>query len=179
MPARTALEPIFEPGALYAILLYSKDDNHLECALFVPDVDEPESAAGTGTGGFLCHCTNKTATDWAYELETPKDINLRSCLVLGVRLANLASLGSHAVVALSLEEILRNVPVWGNNHGSVPVSHDWLLDCIAALHDVGFLQCEDINAFERELVSAVKASAIEYKEDKSFRIISSRYCSDF
>ncbi|KAI5120995.1 hypothetical protein M0805_000456 [Coniferiporia weirii] len=171
--------PIFEPNVLYAVLLYRGDCISWHWALFVPDPATPESTAGVGARGLVCHCTDKnTENRWTYEVISPSALDLRARLVAGARLADLSYFGTHEDVAASVKEILRSVPVRPDAHRSVFNCQTWMLDGVAALHDVGFVHCVDTAALERELISAATFSAHTCQEDSSFVMITSKHCSD-
>ncbi|KAI5121001.1 hypothetical protein M0805_000462 [Coniferiporia weirii] len=179
MTLTTAPSAIFKPNVLYAVLLHRGDGLSWHRALFIPDPAAPESAAGVGARGLVCHCTNKNASNrWTYEVVSPNTLDLRARLVLGARLADLSDFGAHSDVAASVEEILRAVPVRPEAHRSVFNCQTWMLDGVAALHDVGFVHCVDTAALERELVTAATLAAQKYKEDRSFVMITSKHCLD-
>ncbi|KAH8111563.1 hypothetical protein DFH11DRAFT_588100 [Phellopilus nigrolimitatus] len=195
-------KPEFEPGVLYVVLLHRGDNHSWHCALFLPgatinvaltDAEMPEQEAPEQEtpeqetsehetpehGGLIFHCTNKNAEDrWTYEVTSPRALGLATRLVLGARLADLSLFGALDDVAESVEQVLRAVHVQPHAHRTMFNCRTWMLAGVAALDDVGFITCEDIDALERELITGAMFAAQKYKEDGSHMMITSRRCED-
>ena len=149
----------FESECLYAIFLHRGNSSSWHVALYLPESscreggDSPlsessdDSINNTQTmsryRGPIFHCTNMNkSNEWVYEVVDagPSGMDIAQRLVLGVKLADLASFGPRGDVVAEIERIVREeVEVLPKAHRSIFNCRKWALSAISTLHDFGFL----------------------------------------
>lgn len=169
-----------ENDTLYAVLTYSGDFASWNWGFFVPDPATPP----IGSSGTIFHVVNNPVTDeWKFEVET-RDVISWPLVVAVVKLADVKFLGCNydeLVGKDSLLQIFGTVVIPGKDatHSQLAEfsSRTWFLDAIFALHDCGFLQCDDVWLLERELRRCAFKAMEKYSDNRGWTAYKAERCS--
>ncbi|KDQ55116.1 hypothetical protein JAAARDRAFT_37634 [Jaapia argillacea MUCL 33604] len=170
-----------EPGSLYAVLNQRGELGSWHWSLFFSDPlrlqqasklnNKADTTISTGT---MYHALNDNPQrQWRFQIDPNRDVVHATQTVLIMKLVDLSYLGTHLEILTALENNMRDVPVEGSVLGRQEFSgRHWFLSAMKSLDEAGFVNCEDVDALEREVIGcALRATArwnVDVEGDKGW-----------
>jgi len=156
-----------EAGFLYAVLTYRGELASWNWAFFIPKPD----AFPIGSSGKIFHVVDTDSGGlWKFEAEDDKDVISSPHVVAIIRLGDVGLLGTYEEVvrADGILPMFMTVPIPQTISADFS-SRTWFLDAIAALHDCGVVQCDDVWLLEREIRRCAFTAMDKYLGNKGAR----------
>ncbi|EPQ58861.1 hypothetical protein GLOTRDRAFT_33660, partial [Gloeophyllum trabeum ATCC 11539] len=159
---------------LYAILKDRSRGASWHWAFFLP---KPGNDAKREVGLRWRTTFENPESEWRYEA-AEVDLKQETHMVVAVKLADLSAMGAYEDVVESIGTVLKQIRIdKGAVHLDEFSDRSWFLAGVAALNELGYVNCENVAALEKEIRNAAMMSTSKCVYQNEMSVMTSETCS--